>query len=366
MPRIMVLLSLVSASAPSVPRLAGVPGMSATVASAHTGGTTTFVTITVSGNALRYSASLFASAAPAPIADSLARAQAGQPDARATLVTLFRDRISVVADGTRCEPAPGGVLPPDADPEKVTVVVDFACARTVRNLALRDDTFDVLGADHHTLVKLETGAATQQLAFEPGHRDARVTITDAGAAGEGGTSFVLLGIHHILSGWDHLLFLLALLLRGGTVLAMLKIVTAFTVAHSVTLALAVLDVVTLPDRLIECVIALSIAFVAAENLAPRRSVSARWVVSFAFGLVHGFGFSSALRELGLPRTGLAASLLGFNLGVEAGQAIVVAIALPALLVLARAGRAPLVVRACSATILVIGLALFVERALGGP
>src|SRR5205085_840357 len=97
----------------------------------------------------------------------------------------------------------------------------------------------------------------------------------AAPGGRGGTSagFFLLGMHHVLSGWDHLLFLFALLLRGGTMLTLLKIVTAFTAAHSLTLALAVLDVVTLPGRLVESVIALSIAFVAAQNLVPRRAIS---------------------------------------------------------------------------------------------
>src|SRR4029079_4127899 len=110
-------------------------------------------------------------------------------------------------------------------------------------------------------------------------------------------SFVLLGIEHILTGYDHLLFLLGLLLRGGSWLGLAKIVTAFTLAHSVTLARAVLNIVTLPDRLVEAVIALSIAFVAAENIFLNPVASRRWVVSFCFGLVHGFGFSTALREL---------------------------------------------------------------------
>ena len=128
-----------------------------------------------------------------------------------------------------------------------------------------------------------------------------------------------------------------------------------------TLALAVLDVVVLPDRLVEAVIALSIALVAAENLSPRPAVPRRWVVSFLFGLVHGFGFSSALRELGLPRQGLALSLLGFNLGVEVGQALIVGLALPALVMLRRTGWEPRMVTSSSFVILAIGLVLFVER-----
>jgi hydrogenase/urease accessory protein HupE len=332
------------------------------IAASHTGGTTGFVSITVKENSARYTVSLYPRSLPAPVADTLLGAQAGRADARDQIVELVRQKISIAADGQSCVAGQGQVLPPDVDTDKVTVVVDFACARPIRDLRVRDDTFDVFGADHHTLAKVDAGGEIHQFALEPAHRDARVTVAASGASGEGGTSFFLLGVHHILSGWDHLLFLLALLLRGGTVLTILKIVTAFTVAHSATLALAVLDVVTLPSRLVESVIALSIAFAAAENFVPRRAFSARWAVAFAFGLVHGFGFAEALRELSLPRAGLAATLVGFNLGVEAGQALVVALAWPLLIYLGRASCGPLLTRACAVMILVIGLALFVERA----
>jgi HupE / UreJ protein len=193
-------------------------------------------------------------------------------------------------------------------------------------------------------------------------REARLTLAGAGG-GRGLAGFVALGIEHILTGWDHLLFLLALLLRGGGLLAMVKIVTAFTVAHSVTLSLAVLDVVVLPGRLVEAVIALSIAAVAAENLFARPSVARRWMVSSGFGLVHGFGFSSALRDLGLPAHGLLLSLFGFNAGVELGQALVVAVAVPALVLLRRTSWETRMIRGASTAILVVGLALFVERAI---
>ena len=334
----------------------------AAMASAHTGGSTGFASLTVRENSVRYRVGLYPKTLPAPITELLLAAQTGDEDARERLFRLYRERLTIVADGTRCAVGQAQILPSDAEPDRVMLVVDFACAGHIHDLALRDDTFDVLGADHHTLVRIEVGGEVHQLALEPMNREGRVTITTRGATSRGGTSFFLLGMHHILSGWDHLLFLLALLLRGGTILTLLKIVTAFTVAHSVTLALAVFDVVTLPSRLVESVIALSIAFVAAENLVSRRAFSARWAVSFCFGLVHGFGFSAALRELGLPSTDLATSLLAFNLGVEAGQAMVVAAAMPLLLLLLRRARwGSLLTRACSLTILVIGLALSVGR-----
>jgi HupE / UreJ protein len=152
-----------------------------------------------------------------------------------------------------------------------------------------------------------------------------------------------------------------LVLGGGGPWSMIKIITAFTVAHSVTLALAVLGVVTLPERLVEAAIALSIAYVAAENLFARQALSRRWAVSLGFGLVHGFGFASVLRALGLPAEHLALSLGAFNLGVEAGQA---AVALPLVWGLARLrGRPwePRFATGVSTLVLAAGLALFVER-----
>jgi hypothetical protein len=208
-------------------------------------------------------------------------------------------------------------------------------------------------------MKVEWPGGSRQFVFEPTAREARLTIGDSTT--QGVRSFLMLGIHHIFTGYDHVLFLLGLLLAGGSLFSLAKIITAFTIAHSVTLSLAVTNVIALPDRLVEAVIALSIAFVAAENLAPRPAVSRRWIVSFVFGLVHGFGFSSALRELGLTREGLVLSLLGFNVGVEIGQAVVIAFLLPGLILLRRSQWEARAVVASSVTILAIGVILFVER-----
>jgi hydrogenase/urease accessory protein HupE len=173
--------------------------------------------------------------------------------------------------------------------------------------------------------------------------------------------FFRLGVEHILTGYDHLLFLAALLLPGGRLLTLLEIVTAFTVAHSITLALAVLGVVTLPDRLVECAIALSIVWIGLENVLVPGAPSRRWVVSFLFGLVHGFGFASTLAALDLPRQDLALALLGFNLGVEAGQAVVVALLLPVLIWIRHWHWQPRMVRAASLAVAAVGLTWFVER-----
>ena len=329
---------------------------------AHTGGSTGYAVITVSRGTVRYEATLPTTVLPSDLAEALRLAQGGHAPSREPLLDVVRKHVVLRADDVRCEPGPGEVSPGAFPAPTFTMRVDFACGRAPRELTIQDDTFDVLGPDHHTLARIEAPGTTQQFAFAPETRVARFPIETAPAASHSTGSFVLLGIHHILSGYDHLLFVIGLLLPGGDLLSLAKIITAFTIAHSVTLTLAVLQVVTLPDRLIEAVIALSIAYVAAENLFGRPAVSRRWLVSFCFGLVHGFGFSSALRELGLPAQGLLFSLLGFNVGVELGQALVVAICLPLLILLRRTRWSHPAVVTSSVAILVVGLVLFVERA----
>lgn len=135
--------------------------------------------------------------------------------------------------------------------------------------------------------------------------------------------FVPSGIHHILIGPDHLLFLVGLLLLGGSIRQLLLVVTAFTVAHSITLSLAALNIVTPPARIIEPAIALSIVYVGADNLLVHGGRDVRGWIAFAFGFIHGFGFANVLREMELPARALGWSLFSFNVGVEIGQLFVV-------------------------------------------
>jgi hydrogenase/urease accessory protein HupE len=175
--------------------------------------------------------------------------------------------------------------------------------------------------------------------------------------------FVPAGVHHILIGPDHILFLVGLILLGGTVRRLLLIVTAFTLAHSVTLSLAALDLVNPPSRLVEPAIALSIIYVGADNLLGRGGRDVRAWIALAFGLVHGFGFAGVLREMGLPAAALGWSLFSFNLGVEIGQVLIVAVAATALALLRSRSRraAELVAVAGSALVIVAGSFWFVER-----
>jgi hydrogenase/urease accessory protein HupE len=135
--------------------------------------------------------------------------------------------------------------------------------------------------------------------------------------------FIPSGVHHILIGPDHLLFLVGLLLMGGTMRQLLLMVTAFTIAHSITLSLAALNMVMPPPALIEPAIALSVIYVGADNLLMSGGRDMRVWIAFAFGLIHGFGFANVLRDMDLPSRALGWTLFGFNLGVEIGQLFVV-------------------------------------------
>ena len=135
--------------------------------------------------------------------------------------------------------------------------------------------------------------------------------------------FIPAGIHHILIGPDHLLFLVGLLLLGGSIRKLAMVVTSFTIAHSVTLSLAALNILTPPARIIEPAIALSIVYVGADNLLAQGGRDVRAWIAFAFGFIHGFGFANVLREMDLPGRALGWSLFSFNFGVEIGQLLVV-------------------------------------------
>jgi hydrogenase/urease accessory protein HupE len=157
-------------------------------------------------------------------------------------------------------------------------------------------------------------------------------------------TYLALGVEHILTGIDHLLFVLALLLLTNGTWRLVKTVTAFTVAHSITLGLATLGIVHIPSRPVEAVIALSIVFVAAEIVQARRGRSGLaaqmpWIVAFIFGLLHGFGFAGALSEVGLPDGHIPVALLFFNLGVETGQLLFVAAVLGVVAGIRRTGMA---------------------------
>jgi hydrogenase/urease accessory protein HupE len=288
-------------------------------------------------------------------------------DGRFRVLGRYRTGGTVVEEAGALVVEPGAPVPAGgSDPAPAThttLMLVYTWPAVIEALSVRYDLFVPNVSTASCLATIQYGAQVRNVVFTPEHRAATITFgrTPLWQAIGG---FITLGIGHILTGYDHMLFLLSLLMLRGSMRAILKIVTAFTVAHSITLSLAVLNVVTLPSRWVESAIALSIFYVAVENVwRGTASLCNRWLVTFGFGLVHGMGFASALREMRLPQANVAVSLVGFNVGVEIGQLAVVILAYLALDVVRNQAWAPSFRRGVSLATALVGALWFVERAL---
>ncbi len=233
-------------------------------------------------------------------------------------------------------------------------------------LEIRATDFDKLARGHRQYFTLRDarGKLLAEKMLDRAHDSVAITLT---TSHEPFTfrKFLLLGVEHILTGYDHLLFLFGLLLVGGSFRAAARIITSFTVAHSITLALAAFNIVSLPSSIVEPMIAASIVYVGVENIW-HHNLDSRWLLTFGFGLIHGLGFASALRDLGIGAHSTAAviPLLSFNLGVELGQISIAAIVLPMIWSLQR--RPVFVTRwvpACSVVVALLGSYWFIQRTL---
>ena len=250
------------------------------------------------------------------------------------LARLVVEPFVIKASGRVCALQPGVTAAAEGD-DGLALAARWLCDQPVEELSVRVGFLDTFPIGHTHLSRITFGRdEISQRAAQAGEPSFEAQRSRSVA--QEFRRFLLLGIEHIFTGYDHIAFLIGLLLLGGSLLELIKIVTAFTVAHSLTLALAALDVFAPSPRIVEPLIAASIVFIGMENLwALRRDRSRdalrhRWMVTLGFGLVHGFGFASVLRELQLPRAVLATGLVSFNLGVECGQIAIVLLALPLL------------------------------------
>lgn len=252
-------------------------------------------------------------------------------------------RLKISGDGGACPLRIGEQLV-DNHSDGAYTVLRFAasCPAAPQKLAVSYALFFDLDPQHRGLLRLAARNATRSAVFSPETASQNFVLSDISRWRQF-FDFGREGVWHIWIGFDHILFLVALLLPAVlcreqkrwlavqrfrlAFMDVFKIVTAFTIAHSITLSLAALGVLALPSRLIEAAIAASVFLAALNNLFP-LVYGKRWLVAFVFGLIHGFGFASVLADLGLPQDALLVALVGFNLGVEAGQLAIVAVFLP--------------------------------------
>jgi hydrogenase/urease accessory protein HupE len=341
---------------------------------AHTS-STGLARVEFDGDAAHYRLTLV----PAEIGDSaivMRRGVAGDAAAAQQVAALAQAHVALSVDGQACRIKRTRLQASQASDEQVALLLDWQCPHAPGTLVLRDTLSTVFGEHYRTIVSISrtvhapdaaqpsAGAGTSGRQEHILHREHPETRVDFGQpAPEGLIGFLRLGLDHILSGIDHLLFLAALLLRSRGLRSLLITVTAFTVAHSLSLAAATLGWAHVSGHWVEPAIAASIVWVAVENLWMRSQPLRRHALTFAFGLVHGLAFAEALTELHLSGWPLARALLGFNLGVEAGQALVVLLLAPALTWLALQAAGPRIERTLSAGIAGMGLFWLVQRVM---
>jgi hydrogenase/urease accessory protein HupE len=239
------------------------------------------------------------------------------------ITSLLEPRLRLTSDGRALTNPTWFALEPLAERQSVRMQARFTAGRRTGMLAIDARMFPY-DPPHQTFVNFyDEGELRFQAIL-----DQTKTHVEYFSGSRQGTfavvrRFIPAGIHHILIGPDHLLFLIGLLLLGGSIRQLALVVSAFTLAHSITLTLAALNYVSPPARIVEPAIALSIVYVGADNLMVRDGRDVRGWIAFAFGFIHGFGFANVLGEMDLPRRALGWSLFSFNLGVELGQLLVV-------------------------------------------
>lgn len=256
-------------------------------------------------------------------------------------------------------------IAPQASGNRI-IHLEFLCPREITDLTINSTAFLDMDEKHVQFIRLAAPDNPRNVLQEgmltlkrPAFHVADVK-TGGSVLAYRAYRFFILGVEHILSGYDHILFILAAILVVSGFRELLKLVTSFTVAHSITLALAFLGIVSLSSSIVEPLIALTIAIVAFENVFF-SNFKRRWVLIFVFGLVHGLGFVGVLKEITVSKQELLTSLVSFNLGIEAGQLVIVGAGVLFLHYIRKAPWAPVFVRWSSIAIGVLGLLWFFER-----
>lgn len=304
--------------------LLAAPGAAAHVTSIASAG------VTVSGDLIRYDLTVSRhdlAVALGMKTDLKTAVPAAEFEQRANaLAEYLGERLIVTAQDAACVLAePRLDFPPQSDLLRVRIA--FRCPAAVTRLAITYRLFFDIDPKHNNITVVRLPNRQRSFLLNPSFKKIELNVEQAAVVESWTTRFgsvFVLGVKHILIGYDHILFLLALLIVNARVWQIVKVVTAFTIAHSLTLALAWYGIVDLPSRLVESLIALSIAYVAIENLIG-KGFGHRWLLAGGLGLVHGLGFYSVLSDLGLGKGHALSTLVAFNLGVEAGQLVIVTV-----------------------------------------
>lgn len=305
----------------------------------------------------------------------------GELKARRSAIEAYAfSRLQLTRGDASCVITPRDLLVDrHSDGAYAVILFDAGCRSSAATLSVDYNLLFDIDPQHKGLLNLAQGTQRTTLILERGKTRQTANLANSAPWTEFGR-FIYQGAWHIWLGFDHVLFLLALLLpsvlrrengtwlpatsRRNVLVDVLKIVTAFTLAHSLTLALAALNIVNVPTRLVEAAIAASVILAALNNIFPLLTRH-RTQIAFLFGLLHGFGFASVLADLGLAQTNLVRSLLGFNLGVELGQLLIVATLLPMAYYLRhQAFYRRAVLKAGSLAITVVATVWFGQRAFG--
>lgn len=301
--------------------------------------------------------------------------------AKKDLESRILAQVHVTSGGAACSPVLLGAALTEQD--GLTVDGRFDCPQVAGTFEVDVVLLDDLSHGHRHVARA-VGATTHDEVLFKGHSTFSVVPADGSAASPGAAgpasstagaetpshassawAFFKMGIEHILTGYDHLVFLFGLVLLRARVKELLAVVTAFTLAHSITLAIATLGIFTPSPKFVEPAIALSIAYVGIENFFV-KDASKRWRITFPFGLIHGFGFAGALQEIALPRAQVPTALVSFNLGVEAGQLFSMALVLPmVMLIRQKDWFEPRGVRVLSGAVALAGGIWFVLRIVQG-
>ncbi|MFM8532013.1 MAG: HupE/UreJ family protein [Acidimicrobiia bacterium] len=331
------------------------------LAAAHVTSTGVAV-LDVDGTRLDYRLTLNAEEVDPLYVPILLAAGKGEPGDVARVETALGDYARFAIDGETCRPQTARVR---ASNGKLLLELSLSCARSVGTLWMRDDWPEVMGAHFQTVLTVNVAQRVAgQFVFLDARREATLELQVPIATDW--MSFILMGAEHILGGPDHLLFLIALLALSRSLWSTVKIVTGFTVGHSITLSLATLGWIEVPSSIVEPLIAASIIWVALENIISPQSEGRRWLVATFFGLVHGLGFAGGLLELGLPHEALIRALIGFNIGVELAQILFVALVLPAIAWASQPGRLVRLPQAMSICAAVAGAAWLLQRVFFSP